>query len=556
VNGSTGAGGQTGNGLIVISWSGAAIPECNIGCTDPAACNYNPEAEINNGSCTYPDGCTDPLACNYELAASCDDGSCVYGGCNDASACNFNPNAACDDGTCIYFVDCAGVCGGNYISDECGNCYDPDAIGLDDELQFGFTGGMQTFTVPAGVNMIHVECRAAQGQGGSAGLGGIAAGDLMVNEGQIINVFVGGQNGYNGGGTGAPNRNGGGASDIRIDGISLADRVLVAGGGGGAGGAGIGGAGGGGAVCAEGAGGQGGVCQGCGPYAGSGGDGTCTVGGNGGISNGGFTSGGGGAGLTAGGSGSSGGGYGNAGTAGTLGQGGNFGFNAQYGICNSGAGGGGGYYGGGGSADGQCAAGGGGGGSSYIGGVLNGSVTAGVQSGNGLVIISWVGLQIPECFPGCTNPMADNFDPGANYDDGSCVIAGCTNPQAENYNVNATYDDGTCVIPGCTYMNASNYNQAATVDDGSCEFIVPGCTDEVACNYSDCALVDDGSCDYSCWGCTYLSANNYNELATRDDGSCVFDVVVQTCSSDINNDGSINSADLLDLLSDYGTNCP
>ena len=60
------------------------------GCTDSGACNYNPLATSDDGSCTYADagfdcagnaiapGCTDPMACNYDNTAQSDDGSCDY----------------------------------------------------------------------------------------------------------------------------------------------------------------------------------------------------------------------------------------------------------------------------------------------------------------------------------------------------------------------------------------------------------------------------------------------------------------------------------------------
>jgi len=74
-----------------------------LGCIDVLACNYDPNAGCDDGSCTYG-GCTDPVACNYNLEAACDDGSCTYGGCTDPLACNFNPTAGCDDGSCGYFT--------------------------------------------------------------------------------------------------------------------------------------------------------------------------------------------------------------------------------------------------------------------------------------------------------------------------------------------------------------------------------------------------------------------------------------------------------------------
>ena len=61
--------------------------------------------------------------------------------------------------------------------------------------------------------------------------------------------------------------------------------------------------------------------------------------------------------------------------------------------------------------------------------------------------------------PGCTDPMATNFDPLAGQDDGTCIgvdsdgdgtldedeVNGCTTPGAYNYDVNATESDGSCV---------------------------------------------------------------------------------------------------------------
>jgi len=45
----------------------------------------------------------------------------VYG-CTDANACNFNADANKDDGSCAYEEDCAGLCGGDAVEDDCGVC--------------------------------------------------------------------------------------------------------------------------------------------------------------------------------------------------------------------------------------------------------------------------------------------------------------------------------------------------------------------------------------------------------------------------------------------------
>jgi hypothetical protein len=74
------------------------------GCTDSTACNYNPLATCDDGSCYGLLGCTDPLASNYNSNATCDDGSCIYpvSGCTDPIACNYDPTATVDDGSCTY----------------------------------------------------------------------------------------------------------------------------------------------------------------------------------------------------------------------------------------------------------------------------------------------------------------------------------------------------------------------------------------------------------------------------------------------------------------------
>ena len=43
-------------------------------------------------------------------------------GCTDLNACNYNPDANSDNGTCEYIYDCLNICGGSALEDECGIC--------------------------------------------------------------------------------------------------------------------------------------------------------------------------------------------------------------------------------------------------------------------------------------------------------------------------------------------------------------------------------------------------------------------------------------------------
>ena len=120
------------------------------GCMDEMACNFDPAANEDDGSCLQLDecgvcgggavaGCTDDLACNYTADAGCDDGSCLYedacgncgglayAGCTDETACNFDAGASCDDGSCLPqpdFYDCDGMCTTDVDAD--GLCDDED----------------------------------------------------------------------------------------------------------------------------------------------------------------------------------------------------------------------------------------------------------------------------------------------------------------------------------------------------------------------------------------------------------------------------------------------
>jgi hypothetical protein len=229
---------------------------------------------------------------------------------------------------------------------------------------FVYTGAAQTWTVPAGVSEATFDLYGAGGGLiGAGGLGGRAMATIPVTPGDSIQVNVGGQGGapsnttpstggaggFNGGGDGASHvgsgagYGGGGASDTRIDGATLADRVLVAGGGGGPGGS---------------------SCFGASP---SGGNGGGLSGQSGGVGCAGQVAGGGGA---------------QTGPAERFGVGGDGG-NLTTTFSDAGGGGGGGWYGGGGGV------GGGGGGGSGHGPTGTVFPTTGLRSGNGLVTVTY-----------------------------------------------------------------------------------------------------------------------------------------------------------------------
>ena len=118
------------------------------GCTNPGACNFLPEAYIDDGSCFYTmlgydcngeclededgDGVCDPfeiLGCTelgnpmYNPYATEDDGSCIQGGCMVPIACNYDPTLDYAIMEMCDFESCAG-------------CSIPFACNFDPTLQY------------------------------------------------------------------------------------------------------------------------------------------------------------------------------------------------------------------------------------------------------------------------------------------------------------------------------------------------------------------------------------------------------------------------------------
>ena len=66
-------------------------------------------AETISDNFKLVDGCLDEEACNYNPEALEDDGSCCYlfCGCTDISAVNYSEINECDDNSCLYLTDCS-----------------------------------------------------------------------------------------------------------------------------------------------------------------------------------------------------------------------------------------------------------------------------------------------------------------------------------------------------------------------------------------------------------------------------------------------------------------
>ena len=185
---------------------------------------------------------------------------------------------------------------------------------------------------------------------------------------------------------------------------------------------------------------------------------------------------------------------------------------------------------------------------------------------------------------GCTYVTACNYDALATDDDGSCnyaatgfdclgnclfdvdgdgvcdqwEVAGCQDENACNYDASAT-NTGTCIYPE-THYDCSGSCLNDTDGDGVCdELEVLGCTDHASCNYDSGATDHDGSCNYAVsgydcsgnclfdvdgdgvcdqWevtGCQDENACNYDASATNA-GTCIYPETHYDCSGNCLND--------------------
>ncbi|MCH2199606.1 MAG: hypothetical protein MK081_12575 [Flavobacteriales bacterium] len=417
------------------------------GCTDPSACNYDANAQCDDGSCLTIQGCTDALACNYDASAECEDGSCLLpDGCTDPEAYNYDPAATCDDGSCTEFGSALNF---NGVS----GAFDAVNIPVDATVSFGsgaftietwfrmnstsdFSSLLAAYMVSNGGWAFHrddpesgsnnvrfiVGNAAATGTFESIYTGPLNFGEWYhiagVRDDNELRLYLNGvligsvpssrnipthplllgkryvevpQWGHNG----------------DLDEVRLWDRALNED-----------------EINAR---------------------MNCELNGD---------------------------------EPGLVryykfNQGEAFGDNTSITTATS----------------------------DHIANPVDGTLSGFALTGSVANFVVGQDLTDP-CLPlieGCMDPTACNYDATAQTDDGSCLtIPGCIDPTACNYDASAECDDGSCILPdGCTDDTACNYDPAALCDDGSCDFTsCVGCTDPLADNYEADNTVDDGSCTY------------------------------------------------------------
>lgn len=186
---------------------------------------------------------------------------------------------------------------------------------------------------------------------------------------------------------------------------------------------------------------------------------------------------------------------------------------------------------------------------------------------------------------GCTDSAAENYDPNANADDGSCAFPPfceegitaqlyiCTFSNGDEVGLDIVESDGSLVGSFTDLGNVAIMYQEICLDSSACytavmsnlagntgwyngyfwinvdgqqvaggnladdevqqsfEFSIDGscgevygCMDSEALNYNENATFDDGSCEYyqEVLGCMDPNADNFNPFANVDDGSCFY----------------------------------
>ncbi len=150
-------------------------------------------------------------------------------------------------------------------------------------------------------------------------------------------------------------------------------------------------------------------------------------------------------------------------------------------------------------------------------------------------------------------------------------VDGCMDTTACNFNVAATIADNSCLFAaGCDTCSGETDGSGSVVDgddddDGVCNADeVAGCQDALACNYNADAT-DEGDCtypmaDFDCDGNALGCAEDVNNNGTVEVADLLillgdFGCTADCSAADINGDGSVTVADMLLFLAMFGEDC-
>ena len=147
----------------------------------------------------------------------------------------------------------------------------------------------------------------------------------------------------------------------------------------------------------------------------------------------------------------------------------------------------------------------------YVNGVEYDGILDGIVIGDEVLNIEWTTdgsvnsnsgygwsaeLICEEPIEGCTQPYAENYNPNANTNDGSCELD-CDYLLTEQSYIDLNYDNSISNYYCNYYVTNGTYTIEQAISYGyNCDCVILGCTDPEALNYDESAFVDDCSCVY------------------------------------------------------------
>ena len=162
---------------------------------------------------------------------------------------------------------------------------------------------------------------------------------------------------------------------------------------------------------------------------------------------------------------------------------------------------------------------------------------------------------------GCTDAVATNYNPTATIDDGSCEFAGigdlcrCTDSTALNYNswydangpaVSAEENASRCLVYNDTTNSVTTISGAEYLPYPAFNPLTVGDAAQEVCDYVGLSFGPSGQCLDAQGDCWTFAGNPTWET----------DQFWKTgCPTDINQDGAITTADLLEFLTAFGQIC-